>query len=262
MEILPRRSSRRWIEYLWVCTTPIASNRPAPHRVVADPGVSLAFTCRRRNGRVEGASLRLMGPVESQRKFEGEPGFEMVCVRPKLEWVSHLLKALPRDHVDAKDDYFEVDPRMARPILDRLCRARSTGEALRTLEGMVARLAERASSSPDVRVLRAMHFLRDSSGTVAIRDLAQRLDCSPRTLRRWVGEASGMTPKRYARLLRFQSVLAAADHQAKPEWAALACDFGYFDQSHLIRDFQEFAWSPPAVVHHERRRESAFSNPL
>ncbi|MFM2087012.1 MAG: hypothetical protein RLZZ237_1881, partial [Pseudomonadota bacterium] len=30
-----------------------------------------------------------------------------------------------------------------------------------------------------------------------------------------------------------------------PDWAQLALEHGYFDQSHLIHDFQDFAHSSP-----------------
>lgn len=259
-EFSPRPASRRWIEYLWTCSTPGTARSSAPHRVVADPGVSLAFSCHRHKGKAEGASLRLFGPVESRRLFESDASFEMVCVRPKLEWLPFLLGAQPQDHVDAKHDFLEVDPGIARPVLARVSCARSMSEALALLESELVSLAEQSRRSPHQRALHAMEILRRTAGTVPLRRVAQHLGCTPRSLRRWIREAAGVPPKRYSRLLRFQAVLAASDPLAAPDWASLACRFHYFDQSHLIRDFQEFAWSSPSVVHRERWCESAFSN--
>lgn len=55
--------------------------------------------------------------------------------------------------------------------------------------------------------------------------------------------ATGLAPKRYARLRRFQRVLAQLA-QDDPDWSALACAHGYCDQAHLARDFREFAGLP------------------
>ena len=35
-------------------------------------------------------------------------------------------------------------------------------------------------------------------------------------------------------------------------WAAIATDRGYYDQAHLIRDFQQFARQTPAVLSNAR----------
>lgn len=57
-------------------------------------------------------------------------------------------------------------------------------------------------------------------------------------------DAAGLAPKRYARLRRFQRVLAALP-AGRVDWRDLALEHGYFDQSHLIRDFRALAGTTP-----------------
>jgi hypothetical protein len=73
----------------------------------------------------------------------------------------------------------------------------------------------------------------------------------------------------FSRIVRFQQVFRAVD-QPTPNWAAVAADCGYYDQAHLIRDFQQFSSSTPAVLMSElefltktftrQNRESVFYN--
>jgi transcriptional regulator GlxA family with amidase domain len=58
-------------------------------------------------------------------------------------------------------------------------------------------------------------------------------------------EATGMSPKRYARLMRFRALLASL--RAAPESALgmLALDAGYSDQAHMNREFRAFTGVTP-----------------
>jgi transcriptional regulator GlxA family with amidase domain len=55
----------------------------------------------------------------------------------------------------------------------------------------------------------------------------------------------GVSPKLLCRIVRFQRIFAA--WRADPSsLARVALECGYFDQSHLVRDFHDFAGAPPA----------------
>jgi AraC-like DNA-binding protein len=58
-------------------------------------------------------------------------------------------------------------------------------------------------------------------------------------------QATGLSPKRYARLMRFQTLLAMLRTQPNSTLADLACMTGYSDQAHMSREFREFAGITP-----------------
>jgi methylphosphotriester-DNA--protein-cysteine methyltransferase len=59
-------------------------------------------------------------------------------------------------------------------------------------------------------------------------------------------ERVGLTPKLYGRIERMRQVAEAVSRTPPADWAALACDHGYYDQSHLTRDFIAFTGVTPA----------------
>ena len=59
----------------------------------------------------------------------------------------------------------------------------------------------------------------------------------------------GVTPRHFSNVVRFRSVFDKLNGRDRPDWTALANDAGYFDQSHMNRDFRRFLGvSPSAYV--------------
>jgi AraC-like DNA-binding protein len=109
---------------------------------------------------------------------------------------------------------------------------------------LATRLANAYDPSPEVAW--AWRQLTISDGRVPIATLAEELGWSPKRLIARFRDQIGLPPKQVARLLRFQRVtnlfLATTE---TPDWGALARQCGYYDQSHLIHEFQRFAGDTP-----------------
>lgn len=58
---------------------------------------------------------------------------------------------------------------------------------------------------------------------------------------------TGYTPKVFARVQRFQRLLRRVHGQGDVDWAEAALACGYYDQSHLIRDFRAFSGLTPSA---------------
>lgn len=78
-------------------------------------------------------------------------------------------------------------------------------------------------------------------GWVDIRMISDQAGFSARQFSRRFAEYMGMRPKLFARVVRFQAALASKALRPSATWTDVAQDFGYFDQMHLIRDFELLA---------------------
>jgi AraC-like DNA-binding protein len=85
--------------------------------------------------------------------------------------------------------------------------------------------------------------------------LAARVQLTSRHLERHFKNAVGISPKRLARITRFQHALRMFEHLDSPQRGThTAAECGYADQAHFIRDFSEFAGCAPGA-HLLRRAE-------
>jgi AraC-like DNA-binding protein len=112
-------------------------------------------------------------------------------------------------------------------------------------------LAMLRPTESDAVLNQALDNILRSKGAVPVADLASRSGSSRRHLERVFLRSVGIGPKLFSRIVRFQHLLRAPQH----DWAALAADTGYFDQAHLIRDFRQFTGQTPAAW---RQQQVAF----
>ncbi|SCE87594.1 helix-turn-helix domain-containing protein [Micromonospora tulbaghiae] len=120
---------------------------------------------------------------------------------------------------------------------------------------LAARLASTAPVDP--HLLAAWRRLHGSGGAVGVATLAGELGWSRRHLSVRFRREFGLPPKTAARLVRFERAYASLGRTlltapaAVPDdagWAERAARWGYYDQSHLIREFREFAGATPAAL--------------
>ena len=55
----------------------------------------------------------------------------------------------------------------------------------------------------------------------------------------------GVTPKEFLKVIRFQKAIEEIEQQKNINWAGLASDCGFYDQSHFISDFKTFSGFTP-----------------
>jgi AraC-like DNA-binding protein len=131
-----------------------------------------------------------------------------------------------------------------RALAERVLGAPTDGAAVAAIEE-VLRARLRPAGPDRERVAGAVAVLEASRGSVRVAEAARRAGLGVRRLERLFREEVGLSPKRLARVLRFQEALRLLQDGAAPGIVRAAVDAGYFDQAHLHRDFLEFAGEPP-----------------
>ena len=76
---------------------------------------------------------------------------------------------------------------------------------------------------------------------------ADRVGWTPKRLGRAFAVRIGLSPKRFARVRRFQRLVRVASVDPAPDWARLAAEHGYHDQAHLIHEFRAHAARTPGA---------------
>jgi AraC-like DNA-binding protein len=128
-----------------------------------------------------------------------------------------------------------------REIESRLAEVPDTAARTAIVDAfLVRRLARR----DDALVGAAVDRICRAGGSLRIRALARELGTSQDPLEKRFRRVVGASPKQFASIVRFRRAVGA--QASKQTLAALAHATGYFDQSHLAREFRAFTGESPS----------------
>lgn len=148
------------------------------------------------------------------------------------------------NRVVALDD---LGVREFKELPERLASAASWADRFALLDEVFGRrLAEAPPTDP--RLARFWSVLSASGGRVPVERLAAETGWSRRHLAAVTRRELGLSPKRLARVVRFDRAYAMRARATTEGWATIAAECGYYDQAHLIRDFHDFAGATPATA--------------
>lgn len=99
----------------------------------------------------------------------------------------------------------------------------------------------------DAMVMAALHTLSQQPGATLIEPVQRASGCGPTQFISRFERTVGLTPKRYARVLRFHALIQSLALEPLRDWAQTAAEAGYADQSHLIHEFKRLAGVTPSA---------------
>jgi AraC-like DNA-binding protein len=126
---------------------------------------------------------------------------------------------------------------------EQMAAASNTRQRLKTITSFLENQLARHYVKETV-ITRAVQFIRTQQTAVDLDLLSAQCFLSSKQFERRFKEWAGFMPKLYARIIRFETALNKYDSDRRLTGIAHEC--GYYDQSHFIRDFKEFAGLPPA----------------
>lgn len=100
----------------------------------------------------------------------------------------------------------------------------------------------------DRRIIYACNAIAQSGGNLSVKDLAETVAMSPRSLELHFNEKVGMRPKLFSRILRFSDTVHYIRCKQSVDWQEVSYRFNYFDQNHFIREFKHFFGTTPSKI--------------
>jgi AraC-like DNA-binding protein len=143
-------------------------------------------------------------------------------------------------------DYRDVAGAIASILHQQLLAAKTLPERITLIDTFLLTKLEKSKIKPNHLsiVHDVMRELRREDFFDKIDTVASRYGISSRYLQKLFLQHTGLTPKLYSKIHRFQQSLRLITKKESP-LTSIAYDCGYFDQSHFIREFKSFTGLTP-----------------
>jgi AraC-like DNA-binding protein len=186
--------------------------------------------------------VALLGPLRKMLNYEVPGGTDFIATIFNLDGFYRLFQ-IPMDNLDSEKIH-PVDEKYQH-LWDTLQGISALTDRIQILSDYILSVMQ-APDEASLPLHNGASYFNDPLIQPA-KAIAADADLSERTIQTRFKKYVGYSPKEMLRFLRFKQVINSIEQNPHPEidWFDLIHDFGYHDQSHLIKDFQHFLGTSP-----------------
>jgi AraC-like DNA-binding protein len=235
-EYIPHPALVPYVQCYWSIAS---SSRELINHVLPDGCADIIFTMTETEcvATVVGAmQSAIHSPVNAITTFVGVR-FKPGCALPFLRLPLYEL-------TDSLVSLHELWGKVGDHLAEKIHAAPSIAAQVAQLENA---LLQKICYVPDIDLLTldALHTIRRAKGHISVHRLTTHLALSERQLERRFSQQTGLSPKMFARLIRFRTAAMLLQQQPMLPLQDLVHEIGFYDQAHFIHDFKAFSGLTP-----------------
>ncbi len=175
-------------------------------------------------------------------KYNGNA--EMVGIRFLPYGFTQLFGIPPKELKNFPHVSDVLDQRQYREIMERLGYQPDPMSKLGIIARWLLDVLDRSHIQTSLAI-KAVHRIASTKGIVPLNVVCNNSPSEYKQLQRFCHNSMDISPKSYARMVRFEHLHNSILTLGKPDWMDLVADFEFTDQSHLIREIKQFTGLTP-----------------
>lgn len=255
--IYPSPSLSEYVKYYWILRTDSADKtiQTIPSgciHLVFHRGDDLHFV----NGEIQVRNF-IRGQLSGHGELISHGAIDMIAV------IFHPLGLTPFTSLpltEVYNQYIDIEyigDKSLTTLKDRICSEEDSLMCVEIIEKYLISKLNDFQNYNYSRILGAIRLIEDHIG-LDITTLANTACLGYRHFKREFSKYIGMSPKEYLRIIRFQRVLYTLQKNPKIDLGELAYICGFYDNSHLNKDFKSLSGCSPTDYLSSRKPHSTF----
>lgn len=204
---------------------------------VADQSDKLIFKCVSNQ-----SNAYFVGASDTYTEYDFEPNVTYFIVQPYSNFGLVKLEATPKE---LRSQFELSDLFNAGPLIDKIAAAESFDERVFIFKDYYLNHLVNYNYSPSLEELTAS-IIYSKRLSFSMSDVSSTIGYSKRYLNTRFNSEYNITPMKYARIAKFQDSLHTLIEDPNIlSIADIAHQYGYYDESHLTKDFKTFSGLTP-----------------
>lgn len=250
-EVLPGAKLKSFIKYYFIYES---TAQEFEDTVVPSGNIEIIFNLGAGQWKIAGQTgfvtnppIELWGQITRPLPIKSIGKNIMLGVRFKPHGAAWLLRHNASTFNNQVIDLESLWGSSIRELYDRLLNVQSWSSRISMVENfLLAKCAAAETQFTKVEMVHAMMMeLSKDDFDENLVVVASRYGISSRYMQKLFVELTGLSPKLYSKINRFQKSLRLVTKE-EISLTSVAYDCGYFDQSHFIREFKAFTGSTPS----------------
>lgn len=240
----PTDQLKDYIKYYVISENEIESE----YKVLPSPGLVIGFQYKGQLATIKNnkennlTSAGITGIANSYNMFKNSADIGTVLVYFTEIGFTHF-SSIPANELFnlnlSLDDIF--DKSKVHEVQEKLAIASTDKHRVKIVEQFL--LTQLKNIQTDQLIVEAVKLIYQSKGTIRVKELNEKLFISPSPFEKRFRKVVGPTAKKFASIVRFNSVL---DHMNETKSLSEICyENHFFDQAHFIKDFKQFTEDTP-----------------
>lgn len=202
------------------------------------------------------SSNLLAGQIRNFFYLENTGMSGVLGIKLKPTALTHLFNLRMDVYTDKVVPLESVLGKIFQPIIDAVETIRDHETILHLVNEQLGLLCSKVNLT-ETPVDKAVASILHRKGMITVAEMASEAGVGERHLERLFKKYVGLSPKFYARIIRFNYIFQLIQ-QEDPAWTSITFDSGFYDQSHFIRNFKAFTGEDPSAYFFEAQNMANF----
>jgi AraC-like DNA-binding protein len=226
-----------YIETYWVSED--YTEEKISQRILPDGCVDIIFTFNN-----DKLTPLLVGTMTSYFDISYIGKIKIAGIRFRPGAIKSFVNIPVFEYTDTRIDILTLDTAIEESFFQRIEDCRTMAQLIPLLNQYFIQRLSRLSFS-DKQVDYAVRLIESQKGNISATKLAEEVCLSPRQLERRFKESVGISPKVFSRITKFRNLSQILKANPRYSLSDIAFTFGYYDHSHLIKEFKRLTGHTP-----------------